>query len=389
MKLSNVASLRLLLAGIFISALGGSLSSLGFSLLAAQTGQSALLAAVLAANLVPTVLLGLIGGHLADRKLAWWWWPASLLCTSLITATMALTLNWTVIIAGCALMSSCTALVGPVAQKLASYYSQDAAETGSTLATVQGLAGLSGVALGGVSFGAGAMRTMLWVDATAMLILAGIGLLVSRTDAISLDTSTEKFRWYEGLTLIARPQVFGLLGSGLIVTTVLSTSLDDVAGVFALIEILGLTPAQYGVTSAAWMLGIMAGSWLSQYLGGNLLTKHPLTALPIGLSIGLVGLCAPSFLIILLLFFLGGAGNGAFNAVTNRIIISSVPQTAQGRAWAGFRWIVYVCLLLGYLLGAVFAMTYPTQLMAIGGCLLVVCALSNLAVRVLIRPGSH
>ncbi|WP_326503398.1 hypothetical protein [Rothia nasimurium] len=108
--LPSKTALRLLMLGMFVSAVGTSLSSMGFFLLAAQTGRSSLLAAVLVANLLPSILLGLVGGYIADRYLTWWLWPLSLLFTAGIMTTMAITLRWEVIIAGCALMSSCTAL---------------------------------------------------------------------------------------------------------------------------------------------------------------------------------------------------------------------------------------------------------------------------------------
>lgn len=379
--LSSKTALRLLMLGMFVSAVGTSLSSMGFFLLAAQTGRSSLLAAVLVANLLPSILLGLVGGYVADRYLTRWLWPLSLLFTAGIMTAMAITLRWEVIIAGCALMSSCTALVGPVAQKLIAHYSSDAAATGSTLATVQGAAGVLGVALGGVSFGAGALQLMLLADALAMLLLALVGFAVSRPEAITLDGPGEKFRPSSSLRLISSPSVFGALGILLIITTVTSTSLDDVSGVFALTHELGLSPAQYGITSAAWALGIMLGSVAGRYLREDARARYPWATLPIGVAIGAVGILQPGFWGIILLFTLGGAGNGYFNAITNRIILSSVSDAQQGRAWAGFRWVVYTCLLVGYTIGAVVGASHALLLMSVSGCVLVGCAALNIVVR--------
>lgn len=55
------------------------------------------------------------------------------------------------------------------------------------------------------------------------------------------------------------------------ITTVTSTSLDDVSGIFALTRDLGLSPTQYGFASASWAVGIVAGSWL-----GSRITEKPL-----------------------------------------------------------------------------------------------------------------
>ncbi len=383
----DTTALRVLLLGIFVSAAGASLASIGFSLLAAQSGQSSLLAAVLAANLVPTVLFGLVGGHISDRYMAWWWWPASLVLAAVITLLMAITLDWVVIIAGCALISSCAALVGPVAHKLIAHYSANSARTGSQLAVVQGAAGVLGVAAGGMSFGAGALRTMLVIDAIAMLLLALIGVMLARQGALARDERPHKIQLTQGLRLLSSPRAFGSLGLLLIITTVTSTSLDDVSGIFALTRDLGLSPTQYGFASASWAVGIVAGSWLGSRITEKPLVYYPLVALPIGLAIGAVGLLQPGFTTIMVLFAAGGVGNGAFNALTNRVILSSVPEHQQGRAWAGFRWIVYVCLLSGYAVGAALGSQYALHLMAYGGSALVLCALANVLGRVVLARG--
>lgn len=69
------------------------------------------------------------------------------------------------------------------------------------------------------------------------------------------------------------------------------------------------------------------------------------------------------------------------------MILSSVPEHQQGRAWAGFRWVVYVCLLSGYALGAALGPQYALHLMAYGGSALVLCALANVLGRVVLARG--
>lgn len=95
------------------------------------------------------------------------------------------------------------------------------------------------------------------------------------------------------------------------------------------------------------------------------------------------------FTIIIVLFTAGGVGNGTFNALTNRVILSSVPEHQQGRAWAGFRWVVYVCLLSGYALGAALGPQYALHLMAYGGSALVLCAVANITGRIFLAHGSR
>ncbi len=388
-RFSAQTCLNLLLLGIFVSSLGAGLSSIGFSLLAAQSGKSYLMASVLAANLLPGVILGLLGGQLADKHLKWWWWPGALVINACLMTIVALSLQWSIIIVGCLLMSSCTALVGPVAQKLVAHYSPDAKRTGAHMATVQGFAGVTGVALGGVGFGAGTIQWMLAADALAMFLLAGLGLLVATPDAIIIDLSDEKTSWSTGVRLLYSSRTFGILGFLLILTTVTSTSLDDVAGVFALTHFLGLTPQEFGITSAAWGIGVICGGWLGKFVNKRPVAKHPLTALPIGVALASVGLFRPSFAVIALLFWAGGIGNGVFNAVVNRIILGSITQEFQGRAWASFRWVVYVCLLSGYAVAAFAGQGLALQLMAVAGISVMVCSCVHLIVQTIGRRESN
>ena len=131
--------LTVLLAGLLLSSCGDDVAAVAFSLRAAQTGSPQLLSAILLAQAVPSLALGLFGGVLADRSLRWWWWPASLVVQAGLFGLMAVARHDLVVVGCVAAASSVAALTGPVASKLIAVHSRDHQRTGGHLATVNGL----------------------------------------------------------------------------------------------------------------------------------------------------------------------------------------------------------------------------------------------------------
>lgn len=174
-----------------------------------------------------------------------------------------------------------------------------------------------------------------------------------------------------------------LLMLGMFVSAV-GTSLSSM-GFFLLAAQTGRSPLLAAVLVAnllpSILLGLVGGYVADRYLREDARARYPWATLPIGVAIGVVGILQPGFWGIALFFTLGGAGNGYFNAITNRIILFAVPEAQQGRAWAGFRWVVYTCLLVGYMIGAVAGASHALLLMSVSGCTLVGCAVLNIAVR--------
>ena len=121
--LPRKTALRVLLTGIFIATVGDALASIAFTLQAAISDRPELLAMVLLADLIPGIIFGLVGGFLADKQLRWWWWPCVLILQASIYVFMSLSMQWSVIIGGIAVVSAISALIGPVSKKIFSYYS--------------------------------------------------------------------------------------------------------------------------------------------------------------------------------------------------------------------------------------------------------------------------
>ena len=375
--------LTVLLAGLLLSSCGDDAAAVAFSLRAAQAGSPQLLSAILLAQAIPSLALGLFGGVLADRSLRWWWWPASLVVQAGLFSLMAVARQDVVVVGCVAAASSVAALTGPVASKLIAVHSRDHQRTGGHLATVNGLSQALGAALGGVAFGVGGIAPLLLVNAATFLALAAVALGVTGRTPVPLDTSRERGVWL-GFRRLAAPGAFGIAGLVLLSWTVFATSLEGVAGVFALTGPAGWSAAAVGLAWGLWGLGIV--------LGGQLAGRAPWTATPL-LVTGAATMGAVFLTLAVLLpaapwgvplFLAGGGANGAFNAAVSRTILDAVPATEQARCWAAYRWIVTFCLVTGYAAGGAFGAEHGVLALGLSGAL----ALSGAAVRVLrgVRP---
>lgn len=359
--------LKLVLGAVFLSSISESMLSVAFGLKAAAEGQAHLLSAVLLASLLPQVLLGLWGGKLADTAIRWWWWPLALTFQGLIYGVIAAWTVWPAIILGTLAVSTATALVGPVARKLATHYSTDTQRTGSWMSMIAGLAGVLGLAVGGLLVGQGLVQALLLTSSLALFCVALLAFAVSTRDALAVET-TETNGALLGFRILRSPQLLGRAGFLFLVCCVLGTSLDDVVSVFVLTGHLNLSDTVFGLVSGCWALGIIIGSLLSPKIPA----QHPVLPLVasgmlMGAGIFSVAWLLPTALGVACIYLVAGAGNGVFISLMNSTIMGRVAEHQQGRAWAAYGWLVKICLLLGYLAGGLWGSAAPRGLMLTSG----------------------
>lgn len=367
MTRSTPFKLKLVLGAVFLSSVSESMISIAFGLKAAAEGQANLLSALLLASLLPQVLLGLWGGKLADTAIRWWWWPLALAFQSLIYCAIAAWTIWPAIILGTLAVSTATALVGPVARKLATHYSTDTQGTGSWLSMIAGLAGVLGLAVGGLLVGQGLVQALLLTSSLALFCVALLAFAVSTRDALVVEARETKGALL-GFRILSSPQLLGGAGFLFLVCCVLGTSLDDVVSVFVLTGYLHLKETVFGLVSGCWALGIIMGSLLSAKIPAHR-PVLPLVAsgMLMGAGIFSIAWLLPTALGAAGIYLVAGAGNGIFISLMNSTIMSRVAENQQGRAWAAYGWLVKICLLLGYLTGGLWGSTVPRELMLTSG----------------------
>jgi MFS family permease len=365
-----------------VSAIGDAVATIAFALHAANIGSTWFLSALLIANALPTMLLGLIGGFLADRVLRWWWWPAALTGQAALFAAMSTVQGETVIVGMIFMSSVLTALVGPVGKKLIHFHAgEHATQAARHLATATGLAGAVGVALGSLSFGASSTGALLLANAASFLVLAVVSVLVARPEVLVLDTRPEA-RVLDGFRLMASPSVFGVTGVSLLVALVLSTSLEDISGVFVLLNHSELKAWQYGVALMAWAVSLVLGTHVVPLLLKSAPRRLLVGPLTIGPVFVLTATVLPPWWLVGCLYLAGGLANGGFNAALNETMLGRIPAHQQGRAWAAFGWIISSCLLVGYMVSGLLGESQARLVMTVSGGLTLLVGLAAAPARI-------
>ncbi|WCB91453.1 hypothetical protein DSM104299_00124 [Baekduia alba] len=331
--------LWLLGAGMAVSATGDT-AALVALLLRLRPEGTGWVAALLAAQLIPTVLLSPVVGHLVDRFETRRVLLTAVVGQALVAIPIAIVTAPAATVSLFVVLGAFNATVRPATNALVpAIVGEERAIAGyARLALGQSLGWVIGPALGGVLTGAFGSTTALLVDAGTFVVLAGACFLIqTRREPAPVDAAEA----HGGRGRQARLG-FQLLWNDRVLRVVLIISaisiacavLDNVAAPFRFIDQLGTTATGYGVYLALWGAGVMAGSQLpprvptarERYVPavGNLLC-----------SLGIAGIgLAPSLAFAFVASALGGVGNGMANVSQNALIGKRVPDHQRGRAFA-------------------------------------------------------
>ncbi|MCF0094606.1 hypothetical protein B0E54_03458 [Micromonospora sp. MH99] len=169
----------------------------------------------------------------------------------------------------------------------------------------------------------------------------------------------------------------------------------NVIEVFFIRETLNGSATTYGLVGAAWMAGMLPGGWLAARLARRLdddgaLVRAVLVALAGCSLMVLLAALVPTAGVLVPLWLVAGAANGAENVFANLLIARRVPEAMHARAYASFGAAVQGGSMTGYLLGgALLTLVSPRPLIAAAGAagLLVVLVFVPVVARAVRRPG--
>ena len=233
--------------------------------------------------------------------------------------------------------------------------------------------GIAGAALGGVGLGMVGLRGLLGADAASFVAFAVAVLAVTPTLADRRASPPEQGQTPPGrraaeLRLLAAPEAFGGPLLGLVVAVAFATSLEGVVGVFYLRDVVRLSTGAYGVAIACWSVGsVAAAAVLARYhRRGRRGTLAP-AALVMGAAIAAVAALADPWSIGVV-YFAGGAGNGAFNVALANVVHDCVPEDHHGAVWAVLGAVLNAAVTVGLLAGAP-AAAAPRPMMVLSGAL--------------------
>lgn len=363
-------------SGFFGSRVGDRLAGMAFALYAAGTGETGLLAAILLAQLLPSLLLSLAGGMVVDRYRRHWWWPGSLLAQALCFGVLAVRVEPVLIVALIAVSSGCQSLAGPSGMVLLRQVAPEEhrARVAKQKTSLDGLAGVLGLAVAGVGYARLPVSWLMTANAVSFLVLAVCALAVlwglERPAPVAPASPRPPGPW-TGFGALAAPAVFGRGGLMLVFTVILGTSLDGVAGVFFLRHTLGLSPTVYALVIACWSAGLLLGSVVAaaDRLRGSGLGTLGAAAWLMGACIALPTVLDPPGAVVAAAFGVGGVANGVFNAALSVRIFDRVAAGMQGRGWAAFSFLASLATVTGYLVGAMLDAAVARQAMFAAGCI--------------------
>ncbi|MFE0514849.1 MFS transporter [Streptomyces sp. NPDC058964] len=342
-----------LIAGTLFSRVGDSFASVGMMLDAADKGLRWGVTEVCLAELLPTVIAAPFIGSLVDRASA-----RSVGLWALVI--QALSLGGAAALDGFHLRVALIALSGlaGVASVTAGFKilpvvagEEQTGRANSLLTAGLSAAGLLGPALAGLLHSAWGTTFLLGADAVSFLALAWCtALAVPRSVDVTLGRRPAT-KLSDGYRALRHAPVVGLLMPTL-AAAMLATSIESVAGVYYLRDVVHGNDSVFGLFLATWALGSIPGALLAGRAGWSRRHLALILGGVLGISVGLLlaGLL-PVAPVIFPLFLLGGFGNGVCNVGLRNAVHTGVPAEVHGSAWACYQALSRCCIGLGYLLG--------------------------------------
>ena len=342
MSLLRARDVRLIVGAVGLSSFGDMLLWVPVALhLEATTGSPLLVSSFFLALFGPVVAAGGLAGRLADRvESARLLWTVSL-GQAVVVAAMALVADVP------AALLALTVLLGTgVAIAQAAEFALVPAAAGEDrLVRANGLveaaryAGMTaGPLAGGLLAGLGLVEAALLVDAaTFVAVAAAAGALRARRHPrAAARSSADAGRLRDGVAfLTADPVLRATLAAAVAALAFFSISIA--ADLFYVRDVLHAGDAAYGVVTACWMLGMVAGAiGLAPRVPRGMLVAAALAGVAVQ-GAGIVGAAVGGVLVGACLgFAVGGVAHGVKNVLLRTLIHERVPDSARGRAFAAY-----------------------------------------------------
>jgi MFS family permease len=340
-------------------------------------------AAVMLAGTLPVAVLAPVAGRLVDRLDSRW----VLITVGLVQAGLSTTLALVsatraaytpaLMVILLALIAAGLALIQPTLAALtpAMVDREHLGRAVGWMQTAGSMGMLIGPALGGLLVGAYGVRLPLLLDATSFLAIAGAGLLLrTRRGGKSTVDPAAAGGGQVGADAAPAP-VWRLRSDRLLTTMVLAfgvviaaVTANGVVEVFYVRADLGASTTLYGLVSACWTLGVVAGALPFGRMRGS---DAKLLRVQLGgmVGIGVVVLVSATLSQawwLIPLYFCGGVGNAALNVFAGVLIGRRVPEPSRGQAFGIMTGIANGANVFGFALGAVLLQEFTARSIVFG-----------------------
>lgn len=387
----------LLLATLTLSTIGDEISLITLLFRTAGDGTPFAVPMLLIAGLLPGLLTTPFIGRMVDSRDAGKLLAGAALVDAVIIAWMAWHPDLLSTVAGASILSVSFAIGGTASfvliPVLAAGLGMTLPRANAVLEFVRSAGMLAGPVVGGALVAWGGTGNTLLVDAASFALLAAIvlasGLRRPFEDEEGGETRT---LLSEYLPVLRDRRITIMIGA--LTLEVYATAVADVAFVFLVTVTLAAGPAVFGLLTACWAGGMMAGAVAS----GTIAMKRPapiafVSATVMGgimLAIGIgTATMISSVALVGIAFVIGGAANSAHNVAVRTMLQREAPAGAQGKVAAIYSAGTSSAGILGYMTGGLFAPNGAVHAYILGGTLGVVAGLVGWLLFISVKAPSH
>ena len=329
------------------------------------------IAALMLASGAPMIVLSPLAGALVDRIDSRTAIAASALAQAVCAALLAQFSGTVATLALVALLTACGTVVSPaVGALLPRTVPEDRlVEASSHQQTAFVVGNLAGPALGGLLTGALGSTAPLELDAVSFLVMGAAIFFVRTRRHLSRESTEPRVRrsgfrmlWDDSLLRAVVATMAGVI---------LAAGAVNVAEVFLMKDALHTSDLVFGIVSAMWMAGMIAGSALTPRLGRT--TPALLRVMAIALLVTAVGLVAAGLSSVWPMaagaFFVGGIGNAGLSVASRTIVTLRTADAFRGRVFGAMTGSINAAGVLAYVAGgALVAGVGPRATVAGCGC---------------------
>jgi hypothetical protein len=338
---------------------------------------------LLVAELLPGLLVMPFIGRMVDAQDAGRLLVATALAEAVIIAWIAWHPDLASTIAGVGVLSILFAAGGTASfaliPVLATRLGVALPRANAVLEFVRSAGMLAGPVVGGMLVAQGGTATALLIDAASFALFAAVVAGSGLRRPIESRTGDQPRTLLAAYWPVLRDRRIAVL-IGALTLGVYATAICDVTFVFLVTVTLAAGPAAFGVLTACWAGGMMAGAALS----GAMTMRHPApvafaAAAVMGgatLAIGLAG-ASPTggILVVGVAFVIGGAANSAHNVAFRTMLQAEAPTGAQGKVAAIYGAGTSSAAVLGYMTGGLFTPDRAIAAYVLAGALGIVAGL--------------
>lgn len=372
----------ILLCIIFLSTLGDEVALIAFVFKVESVSSSGLsISLLLAAQLVPGILLSPFSGQLIDRFETTSVLVITIILQGLLLCLLATTNDVGLILSGATVLGCLFTVSEPALFTLLPTIVESSTSSTTKIAGANTIVEISrrfgsliGPVLGGLIIAQTASTSIAFLIDGATFLIAAPVIWFSGIRRRSIEIEEErKKRFFEevfvGIQILWQDSALKIV-MPVFTSVMLVSSISDVAFIFFVRKILQGSSVTYGILVAAWGGGIIFGA----LLGGTSLVKRQLElfsmlgATLIGISLGLSGVF-PILEVVVITYVIGGMANGLFNVAIRTLLHQRVLDRMYGRVFSAYLALRNIAVITGYIVGASFAVEFSRSVYIVSGAL--------------------